>query len=131
MSTNYELRRPTRPCGECGKNKNEPDTLHIGKSSGGWVFSWHGYNADHQPENYAGTDVRFHLDTPSRWLVHLARETVNGARIVNEYNEGVSLADFMEMVFSLRAGDNASHSLLFPGDSSLIEGDDVTFHDFC
>ena len=43
MGTNYELRMPgANKCEHCGRSDNQ-ECLHIGKSSGGWVFSLHVY----------------------------------------------------------------------------------------
>ena len=42
MGTNYYLTK-LDSCGTCG---HKPDDIHLGKHSGGWRFSIHGYRGD-------------------------------------------------------------------------------------
>lgn len=43
MGMNYYLKKePFKCCPHCGQTMDEPETIHIGKSSGGWCFSLHG-----------------------------------------------------------------------------------------
>jgi len=43
MGMNYYLvKEPFKCCSHCGQTVDEPETIHIGKSSGGWCFSLHG-----------------------------------------------------------------------------------------
>jgi hypothetical protein len=71
MGTNYYAKRNTCPhCKRC----DEVDELHIGKSSGGWVFTLHVI-----PEEG--------LTNLSDWLILLERE---GVIITNEYGESIA-----------------------------------------
>jgi len=75
MGTNYTLRKNI-----CDKCEHAKEKLHIGKSSGGWSFT---FRAHDEP----------HIHNAKDW----ERELKTG-RIFNEYNEEVSNKDFWEMV---------------------------------
>lgn len=76
--------------------KNKPTVLspiHIGKSSMGWKFCFHKvYNSD----NYINEEP---LNTFPQWKKFLEEQTANGnVVIVNEYDEVVSVDEFLELV---------------------------------
>ena len=81
MGTNYYL----------VKNKPSTDSgLHIGKSSLGWRFLFH------KPPTWE-TDKP--LNTFEQWRDYLKETTESGnCVILNEYDEVVSLDDFLKMV---------------------------------
>lgn len=66
------------------------DERHIGKSSGGWAFSFRGYGAD-----YDGVEIKSYKD----WLSLLE----GGGEIRSEYGELIPLDDFKAMVEGKRA----------------------------
>lgn len=78
MGTNYYHHRYV--CPTCGKS----DVEHIGKSSGGWAFSFHGTE-----------QIRSWAD----WQEVLQR----GGSIVNEYGEALTLDEFCELVEAKRS----------------------------
>lgn len=119
MGTNYYLHRKPDLCGECGRDKNEPNEFHIGKSSMGWVWLWQGYR------NGAGPGVD--LTRPDEWFSFLVDEVAKGAEICDEYSQVVTLDELRTRVVSKRGGrangvrDWTEH----------VDGDDVSFNDFC
>lgn len=97
MGTNYFHR--TNICECCGRY----DELHIGKSSGGWQFSFRGYCDDFMV--YGAPVIRSYRD----WLVQLEPRVQvfeDGkeikfepiGRIFDEYGKEVSLDDFKTLV---------------------------------
>jgi len=80
MGTNYYHR--INICPTCGHSEN---VEHIGKSSVGWRFSFHG---------------TYDIKSYSDWLFVLASE----GKIYNEYNEEVTLKDFKELVNEKKGG---------------------------
>lgn len=84
MGTNY-YHRPA-PCPTCGHGEE----THIGKSSAGWTFSFHGTEQ---------------IRSWSDWLAVL-RE---GGEIRNEYDRIVTLEEFVEMVEAKR-GERLNHT---------------------
>lgn len=113
MSTNFYFHPEPDVCGECGHDKaHEP--LHIGKTSGGWVFLWRGYE---EPW----------LRLPTHWVQYL--HTTPGV-IQDEYGHEYSLGDFLIMVMLAQPNPN-KHSLLPSGDAvSVFETFDVRFGEF-
>jgi len=79
MGTNYYLRKNICPC--CSRY----DEIHIGKSSAGWSFSFHGF----RKENDEGLIIISYKD----WL----KELQNG-EIYDEYGRKVTLEEFMKLV---------------------------------
>lgn len=80
MGTNYYLRFPdTNRCDHCGRS-DKGETLHIGKSSGGWCFGLRVY-----PE-------RGIYDLPD-WLPLFDR-----GRIYNEYGDETPTADMLKTI---------------------------------
>ena len=83
MGTNYYLQH-----GVCECCKKPDSTRHIGKSSGGWCFSLHVY-----PEEG--------INTLDDWKKLWAEEN---ARIVNEYNELISMEDMLDTIINRQTG---------------------------
>jgi hypothetical protein len=80
MGTNYYYRpEGTTTCPRCGQGGAAKDEEHIGKSSAGWTFSFHG-------TEFAGSYAE--------WLDVLEV----GGEIFDEYGRKVSLEDFKAMV---------------------------------
>lgn len=124
MSTNYYLKRLPDECEECGHVRNWPVRIHIGKSSGGWVFLWRGWDGT-EPD---GPGVP--LETPDAWFAYLAEEIAKDAVIVAEYGMEYSLADFRTFVESKRT-EPRRNSRIKESDVAHVDGDDVAFHEFC
>ena len=78
MGTNYYHR--TNICEHCDRY----DENHIGKSSGGWVFSFHGERNDVE-WNFLGGGVIVSLDD---WKARL-----KGGKIFDEYGDEISVED--------------------------------------
>lgn len=78
MGTNYYLHEKA-PCPTCGHGD---DPLHIGKSSGGWCFALHVI-----PEQG--------INTLDDWV---ARWSVEGVSIQNEYEEAVTPAEMLKII---------------------------------
>lgn len=76
--------------------KNEPtvyNPIHIGKSSAGWKFLFHSVDAC---DNYISNEP---LNTFSRWNEFLKEQISNGNVVIkNEYDENVSLEEFLKWV---------------------------------
>ena len=97
MGCNYELRRNI--CPTCSHSK---DTLHIGKSSWGWTFTFQGFDDPH-------------IRSATDWK----REMENG-EIFDEYGEHITIPAFWRMVESKR-GEKNNHAKQFPGVNWLDE----------
>lgn len=94
MGTNYYWHCPIRAkCLTCG-HQEPGERLHIGKSSGGWTFSF-----------------RAHEDPPlksyAQWLRWLRQP---GGRIVDEYGREHTLEAFMAWV-EKKKGEQNNHTL--------------------
>lgn len=83
MGTNYYHR--TKICDHCDRY----DKHHIGKSSWGWTFSFHGERDVDPTFNVLGEIVASFED----WKIRLKK-----GKIFDEYGEKISLTDFIEMV---------------------------------
>lgn len=98
MGTNYYA-EPLAPCSACARPF---ERLHIGKSSYGWEFSFHGYKA-------------LGLTSFREWLAFLP----TCVRIVDEYGETVTIDALTELVASKIGGYN--HARIFGcSDPSLL-----------
>lgn len=102
MSTNFYLHRDPQNCGECGKPGREAE-IHIGKRSGGWVFTWQGFNGGDIPEAPRGL---FDAET---WREFLTAEVANGGRIESEYGVQYTVDEFMREVEEQRGLRRQSH----------------------
>ncbi len=80
MGTNYYARLDA--CPHCGRSDDE---LHIGKSSGGWTFSFRAHE-----------NIRSWRD----WQEFLAKPNV---RIFDEYGEEKTVTEFTQLVESKRS----------------------------
>lgn len=90
MGTNYFV--DSKPCESCGHSRT---SLHIGKCSYGWSFSFQGYPED---------DIMSY----EHWL----KEMENPNRVIrDEYGEVMSLADFKDMVEQKKGDKN--HARIF------------------
>jgi hypothetical protein len=134
VGTNYYWREKTCEC--CGRH----DELHIGKSSHGWVFAWHGSRLNPDDEySYEDPAVKrlgIPLDTAQRWTDFL-RATDGSVR--NEYGNTVTVDDFLALVEKKRGGINRLSSEAdlhrsrrhLPVDEVTDPlGDDVCFYEF-
>jgi hypothetical protein len=133
MGTNFYLVRDTDTpvCASCGEN---PTGIHVGKSSVGWVFLWHGYHAEPvfpretQPSGVELPD----LTCPTEWFAFLADRRQEGWRIENEYGERQDGEKFREFVESKRATGRRNKAAAASVDRLLVEagGDEVAFYGF-
>lgn len=104
MGTNYYWHRNACPhCGRCDAD----DTLHVGKSSAGWSFSFH-----------AVEGIRSAAD----WRREM-RE-VPGI-LKNEYGEIVAVNEFWRMVEGKRGGLN--HAARYPDQRNWVDPEGHSF----
>jgi hypothetical protein len=128
MGNNLYLHLQTTPCATCGKPDIEESRIHIGKSSGGWVFLWRGYQGEFSPPMRD-------IEAPVDWYEYLAQEIQNGGEIRDEYDKPWTLSELINFVIAKRTrlGANLRHS---DGQHSLDRpivpsgGDDIAFHEF-
>ena len=80
MGTNYYLSDP--PCLTCGRVSDKDDWVHLGKSSGGWTFSFRGSD---QVRNY------------EEWCKQIEDALADRKIIINEYEEPVSF-DYLKLI---------------------------------
>jgi hypothetical protein len=86
MGTNYYLKKKACEC--CGL-RNEEETIHIGKGSIGWSFSFHG--------------IPGKIETENDWRKAMEQDDVE---IVNEYGDVVDVKEFWDYVESKRKLNN-------------------------
>jgi len=102
MGTNYY--HHTNICEHCGRL----DTIHIGKSSFGWTFSFH------------ATD---NIRSWKNW-----QEALQQGKIVDEYDREVSLDDFIKLVEDKQKILGAlNHALNYPDIYSFIDEEGYSF----
>lgn len=116
MSTNFYLHRDPQDCGECGKPGREAE-VHIGKRSGGWVFTWQGFNGG---DVSGAPEGLYDADT---WREFLMRETAEGAQIEDEYGQTYELAEFLVGVVEAQRGQRRQ-SREYPDSSKAPVGPD-------
>lgn len=78
MGTNYYWRADSTPCPTCGHDP-EGSEIHIGKSSAGWEFSFHG------------------TDEIRSW-VQWQEKIASGGAIIDEYGREIDLPTFRRTV---------------------------------
>lgn len=120
MPTNYYLRRDPQNCGECGHPKRDAE-IHIGKHSGGWVFTWQGLDAGQSPAGGPLVDAE-------TWGPFLEKEVADGATIwADNGGYSLSLTEFFEDVERQRG--LRRQSLHYPdgGRCQAAGPDDVAF----
>lgn len=103
MGCNYELRRNI--CPTCSHSK---DTLHIGKSSWGWTFTFQGYD-------------ELGIRSAKDWK----RVMNGGGEIFDEYGEHITIPAFWRMVES-KKGEKNNHAKQYP-EGSWLDEDDNSF----
>lgn len=86
MGTNYYTK--INECEKCGRN----DTIHLGKSSAGWQFSF----------QYNGGIYYKNADEMKQWL--------RGRRIIDEYGHVISHEAFWHMVKAKQTDENQNHA---------------------
>lgn len=69
--------------------------LHIGKSSGGWMFLFHGYQ-DYHFDNEFYYDEAININSIEDWAKYLKNDNIV---ILNEYDEEYTYEEFFKMVF--------------------------------
>jgi hypothetical protein len=95
MGTNYYT---AKHCPTCGHKEEDK---HIGKSSGGWQFSFQ-WNGGKYYKNYKELIA---------WL--------KGRTIINEYGEEISLDDFIKLVES-KQSEKSNHALISPSERDFV-----------
>lgn len=121
MGTNYYLHQPPKPCPTCNHDPIDPEGLHIGKSSMGWVWIWHGYRAE--------DNVGANLSTPEEWFAYLGLEIDKGAKIRDEYWQDCSLESLRARVIGKRGGQ-LRNSRIADSSAVHVDGDDFGFYEF-
>lgn len=97
MGTNYYAKNKT--CPMCGQSTNP---IHIGKSSGGWQFSF----------QYNGGKFYTNITEMKIWLAD--------KEIWNEYGEKIPHSDFWELVESKQTHNNMNHAERFPTKNNFV-----------
>ena len=87
MGTNFYVK--TKKCKCC---KHKPNDIHLGKSSGGWQFTF----------QFNGGKYYKDIPTMKKWLI--------GKKITNEYNENVSQKAFWKMVDWKQKNEEHNHA---------------------
>lgn len=95
MGTNYYVRRHI--CPYCGKYEE----LHIGKSSAGWQFSFHGY----EKQELRKIGLNMEIKDFVTWEKILKKE-----KIFNEYKEEISFEDFIKLIKTKR-NEKLNHTI--------------------
>ena len=111
MGTNYYYQR-VEHCSNCLRLEFGPK-IHIGKSSGGWSFSFRGHTrpavgCDEEP----GVEIKSYLG----WLDYFSK--VAGV-IVDECGVPMSTIEFKRMV--ARKIDGQKHAVDFPGSNNWLD----------
>lgn len=92
MGTNYYLRKNL--CAHCGRY----DQLHIGKSSGGWTFSFQGFRDDYDdPKILSFADWKREIEK-------------TGSVIYDEYGKAIRKQEFYALVEKKRT-ETENHTL--------------------
>ena len=123
MSTNFYLHRDPQNCGECGNPRRESE-IHIGKRSGGWVFTWQGFNGGDIPEAPAG------LYDAETWRAFLTAEVNDGGRIEDEYHTPYTVEEFLEEVLAQR-GLRRQHVEYPNAGFAPVGADEVSYGEWC
>lgn len=123
MSTNYYLHRDPQNCGECGKPRRESE-IHIGKLSGGWVFTWQGFNGGDISGAPGGL---FDADT---WRTFLTAEVAEGGWIEAEYGIKYTVEEFMRDVEGQR-GLRRQHVEYPNAGFAPVGPDEVSYGEWC
>lgn len=122
MSTNFYLHRDPQNCGECGKPDREAE-IHIGKRSGGWVFTWQGFDAKDAPNGNP-------LYDETTWREFLLAEANEGGRIEDEYGTPYSVAEFLEEVHA-QHGLRRQHVEYPNAGFTPVGPDEVSYGEWC
>ena len=91
MGTNYHLKAPACTC--CGRSDADH---HLGKSSGGWTFGFHG---NRNPEN--GPLVR----NLQEWTEHIREKLDAGWTLESEYGTPTTFEELLDLVESKKRED--------------------------
>ena len=109
MGINYYVK--TKKCTHCG---HEPRSIHIGKSSGGWKFSFQYNNGQYYKT----------ADQLKNWIED------NKLKIIDEYGKSITLKKFWNMV-QAKQDETYSHGILYQSDIDFeIEGYSFTNCEF-
>lgn len=87
MGTNYYIK--TKTCKTCG---HKPESIHLGKSSAGWQFSF----------QYNGGKYYKDVNEMRIWLAD--------KKITDEYEDEVSYQEFWKMVEDKQKEENQNHA---------------------
>lgn len=107
MGTNFYLKREI--CPTC---KHSKERYHIGKSSGGWTFTFRGYRNEWD-------DLR--VENASDWK----RETKDGI-IVDEYGEEHDYYKFWKMVLE-KSDAKHNHAKEYPSPNDWLDAEGNSF----
>jgi len=124
MGTNYYLHQNV--CEHC-KRSDEP--VHIGKSSGGWSFSFRGYRSEHDPLGA--------ITSEADWRRVI---TEGDGQILNEYGDRIGVIEFWQMIEAKKIEPN-NHTTYCRNDAQHSDhgyrfcdyddaGNSFTFSDF-
>lgn len=121
MGTNYYL--VNNECECCDRYDR---VIHLGKSSGGWSFTFRGYRGSWSYDYEAPLDV----DNFTEWKALIEKRMEQGCRIRDEYGKVTELAELLALIASKRKGWN--HAKRHPGPNDWVDefGNSFTSTDF-
>lgn len=118
MSTNYYATFIANRIDFEGTAYKTKETLHIGKSSGGWVFNWRGYKSDDERIDFLCV---LQIATVEDWIKALqAAESIE-----DEYGQEMTFDEFMSYALSCNNGRN--HALEYPNCNWAVRYNDSVY----
>jgi hypothetical protein len=114
MGTNYYWYedKESVACPTCGYAEPGPPPLHVGKSSSGWVFSFHAI-----PERG--------INSFRDWL---ALFDSGSGYILDEYGEAIQVPAFLKLVQLKQVNDdNLRHALMYPSERDYLDAEGFSF----
>lgn len=97
MGTNYYIK--TKKCKECGY---KPEGIHLGKSSGGWTFSF----------QYNGGQYYKNVSEMKEWL--------KDKEIEDEYGTLLTQEEFWKMIKDKQKNENKNHSIEYKSERDFV-----------
>lgn len=97
MGTNYYTK--TKKCESCG---HKPEGIHLGKSSGGWQFSF----------QYNGGQFYKNVTEMKEWL--------KDKEIEDEYGRKISQEEFWQMINDKQKEENHNHARIYSDTRNFV-----------
>lgn len=122
MSTNFYAKFKRTNCKCCGQELKEPqfDSVHIGKSSIGWKFTFHGYR-----KGECETFPEVVIDSFLSWLTFIKMAD----HLESEYMESISVERILEIIKLKKEGKSHLPYWFYP-EIQVDEGNEFLFVEF-